>query len=354
MKEFFIFIGIAATIAIVFFLTKEVMMRKITNIIIGSNFDVRYNDNHTLKYFTVDDFENLKAEPLEFENNKGDKLRGYIYSSTNVEKYKALMIVAHGLGAGHLQYTTEINYFAQKGYLVFAYDVTGCNLSEGEKIGGLTQALIDLKTALEYIDNDSELSKMPKVLFGHSMGAYAVSNITSLYNKEIKGIVALAPFKNESSMLYEQFSSMTSLKYSKVEKLLIKNYHKRFNEIADINTLDSYENTNVPHLVIAGDKDNIVDCFTNFNVFKERFENKENFEFLEVKDRYHRPNLSLEAAAYDQETNEELQKMNAEYKGKTPEELKMDFYRGLDYDLLVQMDEIVMEKIEQFLTNCLK
>ena len=349
MKEFLIFIGIAVAIVLVFLLTSEIMMRKITNIIINSNFDVRYNDNHTLKYFTVDDFENLQAEDLEFENNKGNKLRGFIYSSTNVNNYKALMILAHGLGAGHLQYTTEINHFAQNGYLVFAYDVTGCNLSEGEKIGGLTQALIDLKTALEYIDNDPKLSKMPKVLFGHSMGAYAVSNITSLYEKEIKGIVALAPFKNEPSMLYEQFSSMTSLRYKRVEKLLWSNYRKRFGELVDINTIDSFENTNVPHLIIAGDRDNIVDCFTNFAIFKEKFEEKGNFEFLEVKERYHRPNLSLEAASYDQETNEELQKMNAEYKGKTPIELKDEFYKGLDYDLLVQMDEQVMNKIDEFL-----
>ena len=65
MKEFIIFLVIAASILLVFILTKEVMMRKITNIIITSNFDVRYNDNHTLKYFTVDDF-----ELVDYEYNK--------------------------------------------------------------------------------------------------------------------------------------------------------------------------------------------------------------------------------------------------------------------------------------------
>ena len=354
MGDFLFYIAIAAVIIVVVLTVSYILSNKIANLIINSNFDVRYNDNHTLKYFTVDDFEGLQAKPIEFKNINDVTLRGYVYSHEDFKNYKALMVLAHGLGAGHLQYTTEINYFAKEGYLVFAYDVTGCNLSDGEKINGLTQALIDLNSALEFIDKDPTLSKIPKVLFGHSMGAFAVSNVTELYKKDIKGIVALAPFKNEASMLYEQFASMTNMKFKKVKNLLYKKYKARFNELVDINTIDSYTNSDVPHLVISGDADNIVDIYSNFHEFRSLFEEKANYQFLEVEGRFHRPNITLEAARYDQETNEELLKYRGEYKGKVPKHVTDEFYANLDYDLLVELDLDVMSTISSFLDSCLK
>ena len=354
MGDFYIYIIIAVVIIAVMLIVSFILTNKISNLIINSNFDVRYNDNNTLKYFTVDDFEGLIAKPIEFKNVDNDTLRGFIYSHESIKDYKGLMIFAHGLGAGHYQYTTEINYFAKEGYLVFAYDVTGCNLSDGEKIKGLTQALIDLNTALEFIDKDEELSKMPKVLFGHSMGAFSVSNVTSLYKKEIKGSVALAPFKTEATMLYEQFASLTNIKFKKVKKSLYKKYKARFGDLVDINTITSFENSDIPHLVISGDLDNIVDIYTNFNEFRNLFEGKENYKFLEVKGRYHRPNISLKAAEYDQETNEELLKLRAEFKGNIPQEINASYYNKLDYDLLVELDYEVMGEITSFLDSCLK
>lgn len=353
MESVYIVVGVIALVAIVIVSVIFFMMIKITKVMISSNFDQRYDDRHTLKYFTVEDFENLKNEPIEFTSDKGQKLRGYLYSSTLINEYKALMVVSHGLGAGHLQYTTEINYFAQKGYLVFAFDDTGCNLSEGDKINGVTQGLIDLDYALRFIDSNERLKDYKKVLFGHSMGGFSVLNVTSLNNSEIAGIVSLAPFKDEASMLYEQFRAITNLKYKTVYRLLKKNSFNRFNEVSKINTIDSLKQSSVPTLILSGDQDPMVDYYSNFCIFKEMFEDKENFKFISVEGRYHRPNLSLKAAQYDQDTNIELQKLHGEYKGNTPQERIDKFYKGLDYDLLVEMDDQVMEEITSFLDDCL-
>lgn len=328
------------------------LMFRIANIMIKSNFDQRYDDKHTLKYFTVDDFENLKNEPLEFVSNEGQTLRGFLYSSTLVDEFKGLMIIAHGLGAGHLQYTTEINYFAQEGYLVFAFDDTGCNLSDGEKIKGVTQGLIDLDYALKYIDQNEKLKEMDKFIFGHSMGGYAACNITSLNKTKIKGIVALAPFKDEPSMLYEQFRAMTNLKYKLVYKLLVKKFRERFGSITDINTIDSLKKSDVPILIVAGDQDPIIDFYSNFLIFQDELKDRPNCHFLSVEERFHRPNLSKEAAKYDDDTNHELQSIHAEYKGETPQERIDQFYQSLDYNLLVQMDMNVMKQISDFFNSC--
>lgn len=265
------------------------------------------------------------------------------------------MVVSHGLGAGHLQYTTEIDFFAQKGYLVFAFDDTGCNLSEGEKINGLTQSLIDLDYALRFIRENDRLKDYRIVLFGHSMGAYAVSNVTSVYSGPISGIVALAPFKDEVSFLFEEFRALTNLKYKTVERLLKKRVYARFGEFAKINTVDSFEQSEIPHLIIAGDQDPIVDYYSNFEMLKERFEEKSGYRFLSVENRFHRPNLSLEAAEYDQNTNIELQNIQGKKISQESKDLAVkEFYENLDYHLLVQMDDQVMEAILEFLDDCLK
>ncbi len=349
VKQALITVGVLTGIILIIIILAFFLMGRIAKVLIKSNFDQRYDDRHTLKYFTVDDFENLKNEPIEFESDEGQKLKGFIYSSTKFDLYKALMVVSHGLGAGHLQYTTEINYFAQQGYLVFAYDNTGCNMSEGTRIKGLTQGLIDLDYALRYIDSNERLKDMPKVLFGHSMGAFSVCNITSINNSHIKAIVALAPFKDEPSMIFEQFKAMTNIRYKIIYKLLIKYYKQRFGDLIKINTIDSFKNSDVPHMIIAGDCDPMVDYFSNFNMFKEMFENNENYKFLSVEGRFHRPNLSLDAAQYDQDTNVELQSIQGEYKGKIPQERIDRFYQNLDYNLLVKMDDQVMTQICEFL-----
>lgn len=328
-----------------------ILMNRIASLLLKANFGQRYDDRHTLKYFTVDDFPSLKNKPIEFKSNEGQTLKGYLYSSKECEDYKALMIVSHGLGAGHIQYTTEINYFAQKGYLVLAFDDTGCNMSEGDGLKGFTQALIDLDYCLRFVDNNPKLNKLPKVLFGHSMGAYSVINVTSINKTDIKAIVSLAPFKDEASMLFEQFRAMTNVKMKYVYTFLKKKVAKTFNGLEKINAIYSLKNSNIPTLIIAGNLDNIVDIYSNFEIFKDVCKDKENDHFILVDGRYHRPNLALDAAKYDEETNVELQQLNGEYKGKAPKEKIDEFYQSLDYDLLVKMDDKVMNQIVEFIDS---
>lgn len=148
---------------------------------------------------------------------------------------------------------------------------------------------------------------------------------------------------------------MTNLKYKTVERLLKKRVYARFGEFAKINTVDSFEQSEIPHLIIAGDQDPIVDYYSNFEMLKERFEEKSGYRFLSVENRFHRPNLSLEAAEYDQNTNVELQNIQGKKISQESKDLAVkEFYETLDYHLLVQMDDQVMEAILEFLDDCLK
>ena len=62
-----------------------------------------------------------------------------------------------------------------------------------------------------------------------------------------------------------------------------------------------------------------VDIFMEY--FEEELKGNDNFKFVMVEDRYHRPNITKVAARYDQETNIELNKLKSEYKNKVPQEV---------------------------------
>ena len=79
---------------------------------------------------------------------------------------KGLLVFAHGMGAGHLSYTTEINTLAKNGYKVLAYDNTGTCMSEGKNLNGFYQAVLDLKSCLEFIKTNNELNKLDKDIVG--------------------------------------------------------------------------------------------------------------------------------------------------------------------------------------------
>ena len=104
-----------------------------SKMILNSVFGKRCEGNPNLKYFTADDFEDLDYEKIEFKSNKGQILRGNIYTNKKVKEkdIKGLLVFVHGMGAGHLSYTTEINTLAKNGYKVLAYDNTGTCASEG-------------------------------------------------------------------------------------------------------------------------------------------------------------------------------------------------------------------------------
>ena len=145
---------------LVFFAIVSVLIQK-------TRFGVRSDGNPALRYFQAKDFENLQAEDISFVSDKGQTLRGCIYSDMRVKEPKGLVIWVHGFGAGHNAYTTEIAYLAAQGYLVLGYDNTGCVLSDGKGVGGLIQGAIDASYAVRYVQNEPRLKQYKRVLVGH-------------------------------------------------------------------------------------------------------------------------------------------------------------------------------------------
>ena len=324
------------------------LAKKIRNMV----FNKRYDDNNTLKYFYASDFENLVTEPIEF-TSKGNKIVGHIYKDSTISEYKGVIVFSHGLGVGHNQYTTEIDHFAKLGFLVVSYDVSGTGKSEGKTIKGLTTALYNLIDALEFVESHPLLSNYKKMVVGHSMGAYAANNVTR-FNQNLVGVVSMAGFDTPYGLLSEEIGLINGTEIKILRKLFKMLEFLEFGKDGLLSSLEAFKNTNIKHLLVAGSKDNIVDTSKNFEKFKRELEEKENFEYLLVEDRFHRPNISLQAANYDQETNMELGRLKTEFKNKIPENINRKYYDSLDYKLLVELDAEVMSKIDEFILGCFK
>lgn len=103
------------------------------------------------------------------------------------------------MGTGIAYYLPEIHHFAAQGYQVFAFAYSGYQGSTGH-FYGFPQAVIDLKHALDFVDDGSR----PVILMGHSMGAYAVCAVRQCTDKPVSGIVAYAPFFSSDEAVIAQ------------------------------------------------------------------------------------------------------------------------------------------------------
>ncbi|MEG2429685.1 MAG: hypothetical protein RSA99_04805, partial [Oscillospiraceae bacterium] len=113
-------------------------------------FSQRYSSQNNKEIMEFKDYDDLQRQGVHFSTEDQEKLKGYFYSTTeSIEKFRAVIVFSHAFGnGGHNNYLPEINYFAQKGYLCFAFDNLGNDESAGSSINGFPQAVIDLDYAL--------------------------------------------------------------------------------------------------------------------------------------------------------------------------------------------------------------
>ena len=166
--------------------------------IYNENFDQRFETYEPYK-FLVEDFSGLTRTKYEFPSDQGQMLTGYLYSAGNEQH--GIVVVAHGFGAGHNSYMDAINYFAQHGYYVFAYDATGNDESGGDSLGGIPQGPIDLEHAISFVEDSGYFPDFPICLFGHSWGGYSVCSVLT-YHPEVKAVIECSGC-NRSSDLFE-------------------------------------------------------------------------------------------------------------------------------------------------------
>ena len=307
----------------------------------------RCEGNENLKYLKAKNFDNLNARPVDFKSDKGQTLNGFLYSSAKVDDYKALIVFSHGMGAGHLAYTTEINYFAQKGYLVLAYDNTGTCTSEGEKLYGFAQGVIDLKHALDFVKSRDDLKDMPLLLLGHSWGAYSVCNVSAITPvKDIKGIVAFSPFNSMNKLLRDNAKQQTKMNLSVFSPFFDIINLLRFGKAGILRSCDTIDNNSIPTLILHGGNDLQVTLRNSPVGLKNRISNNPNARTVLYESKYHNVYLAKDAEQYLNDTFAKIATLGE----NSPE--AYEIYQSIDYALITKEDLTVMETANSFFEEC--
>lgn len=175
-------------------------------------FGTRCDGDPSLRYFTHEDFDGMRAQPVSFPSDRGQLLRGAVYTCGRDETPVGLVVFAHGMGGGHLSYMTEIHTFAAAGFAVLAYDNTGTCASDGKKLVGFYQAVRDLRYALAFVRGRQDLSRLPVVLAGHSWGGYAVCQSLAYAGEAVSGVVALSAPESVSRTICDMMSGALGVK----------------------------------------------------------------------------------------------------------------------------------------------
>ena len=233
----------------------------------------------------VEFFDGLERTRYEFTSDKGQTIVGYMYSAGTDQK--GIIVFAHGYGAGgHNSYMPSINYFAQNGYYVFAYDATGNDESGGKGIGGVPQGVIDLNYAISFVEESGNFQDLPIGLFGHSWGGYSVSNVLT-YHPEVEAVIECSG-PNSSSDLVEGGGTKVIGPAIHVLMPVIKIYERaKFGEYATNSALTGFASTNAEIMVVHSSDDNIVPIEYGYDIYYEVYKDDPRFTFVRLEGKGH-------------------------------------------------------------------
>ena len=248
----------------------------------------RYDGAPNLRYFTPADF-GMKCEPFSFKSGKW-LLRGERVFPEG--EPKALLVFFHGLGAGHSAYTQEICALAKQGYLVYAYDNTGCMTSEGDVARFFPQSLLDQEAFFSYLDEQEKVRDLPRYAAGHSWGGFtALGALDERYH--VQKVVCISGFLSVASIVFD-----VQPKLAKFEKWFRKAMKIGYGKYGNIDMLDMIDASNARVLYVAGENDPMVRVRISYDELNKRFQKQKRVETLLVPDALHQPYWTLEAQAY--------------------------------------------------------
>lgn len=275
-------------------------------------------------------------------------MQGYLYEQNQEQ---GLVVVVHGIGGGADSYLSQITYFVDQGWRVFAYDATGSFDSEGKTTKGFPQALIDLDAALTYINTQEEFANLPILLFGHSWGGYAVANILH-YDHEIAGVATVSGANSPMEIIIEQGRSMMG-SFINIQYPYLWLYQRiLFGETASLNAVDAINRENVPVLIVHGTEDEFVAYEGSSIISNLEAITNPNVRTISLSEpgRSGHNNLFRSNAAMDyiDSINIVYRELYDRYEQNIPYEVKQDFYSEIDRALAQDINRELMDEIHAF------
>lgn len=311
------------------------------------NFGSRYTSYEPMAR-SIDEFKDLQAERVTFPSNQGQALVGYQYYKNKTDA-KGIVVIAHGLGGGgHNSYMDVADYFASQNYIVFAYDATGNDESEGSSVRGMPQGLIDLDYAIRYIKQTTAFDGLPLFLFGHSWGGYSAGSVLNLH-PDVKAAVIVAGFNNSIDIIAEEGERIAGDSIHVLMPYIAVYERIKFGKYATYNCLDGFQNTDAGVMIIYSSDDEMISQEKSFDLFYDMYQTNARFQFVKYEDRGHNyVYYSDESRSYQTSFNTAFDV----YVNSLPQltaQLKADYFQEhLDKSMLFDLDLALMERIVKF------
>lgn len=239
-------------------------------------FGRRFDGAPSLPYYHGDDL-GLEEERFSFYSQHGWKLYGSRYYVKNT-KFKGLVVFFHGLGDGRASYVKSISLLAEAGYLVYAYDNTGCMESEGNKIYSFEHTLIDQEYFFEWLDKDPKAKGLKRYAVGHSWGGYSAA-VSAKHEYKIEKIVDIAGFNSATSITIKKFPK--GLQFLKPFVWL--NFKISSGKYACKSAVEILKKSSAKVLYIQGKNDTAVTLDDGYLPLYDEFKNDPSFKFI-IKD----------------------------------------------------------------------
>lgn len=321
-----------------------------------------YNENFGKRFETIswmersiDEFEGLNAQRYTFESNKGQQLVGYTYYKEDVDT-KGIIVISHGLGGGgHNSYIDVADYFATNGYIVFAYDATGNDESEGDSVEGIPQGVIDLEYAIKFIKKDTDFNDLPIMLFGHSWGAYSVGSVLNIY-PDINAVVMVAGFNHSMDILEEGGQRIAGSAISLLVPYLSAIERIKFGSYSRYSCIDGFENSNAGVMIVHSTDDDMVSFENQYQMFYDRYNHIPRFTFISYVNRGHDYiYYSDTSSQYKTTLNKQFVEFVNSLDHELTAEIKTEYMnKNLDKTQLFALDTELLEEIISFYDSFIK
>ncbi len=320
----------------------------LSSYIYQSNFGSRYE---TISWMArnLDEFPGLHADKYTFASNDGQNLAGYSYYR-ETENPKGVIVIAHGLGGGgHNSYMDVANYFAEHGYIVFAYDATGNDDSEGDDVRGLPQGVIDLDYTIRFVKVNDKFKDLPIMVFGHSWGAYSAGSVLKVH-PDIRAVVMVAGFNQSTDIIEEEGQRIMGSGMKLLMPYISLVERVKFGSYASYNCIDGFDASNAGVMIIHSVNDEMISFKNQFERFSNIYQNNPRFTFVKDENRGHDYIYYSDASAkYRNELNNQFTEFVNSLDTELTPEIKTEYMnQHLNKKWLFDLDKELMDDIVLF------
>ena len=247
-------------------------------------FDRRYQSSPAEMYLPGD-FPGLQVQSSVFISDHGQKLMGYWYTHAG-QSIQGVLVLAHGLCGGHRNYLDICDYFAKRGFLIFAYDATANGESEGRAVGGFPQGVADLDHALRYVKTQERCRNLPIVLFGHSWGGYAVCSVLQ-FHPDVHAAAAVAGFDSSAVMLAQAAKPYLGRLTGLFVPLFTLHERRQWGRYAMASAMNGFAQSNAQVMIIHSEDDETVYMQSGYDRYNRTYGQDNRFCFVKLSGRGH-------------------------------------------------------------------